>query len=192
MYGSKDFMRRAHADGFTRRDCLRLGVASAASLLSLPALAKVARPGQERSLSLHNTHTGEDVSTVYWAAGDYIHSSLQDINTLLRDHRSGEIFPMDTDLLDLLYVLQQQVGSRKAYQIISGYRSPQTNAALRSKSGGVAKRSYHMKGKAIDIRLPGCDLKQLHRAALDIKAGGVGYYPESGFIHVDVGPLRSW
>jgi uncharacterized protein YcbK (DUF882 family) len=145
-----------------------------------------------RALSLYNTHTSEDVSTVYWAEGDYVHSGLQDINTLLRDHRSGEIHPIDTDLLDLLYVLQQQVGSHKAYQIISGYRSPQTNATLRNKSSGVAKRSYHMQGKAIDVRLPGCDLKQLHRAALDIKAGGVGYYPGSDFIHVDVGPRRSW
>jgi uncharacterized protein YcbK (DUF882 family) len=191
MFGSKDFMRRTQAAGLTRRDCLRLGVASATSLLALPVMAK-STPVQERTLSLYNTHTGEDVSTVYWAAGDYIKSGLQDINTLLRDHRSGDIYPIDTDLLDLLYVLQQQVGNRKAYQIISGYRSPKTNATLRNSSAGVARRSYHMQGKAIDIRLPGCDLKQLHRAALDIKAGGVGYYPGSDFIHVDVGPRRSW
>ncbi|MDH3979774.1 MAG: DUF882 domain-containing protein [Gammaproteobacteria bacterium] len=175
----------------TRRDCLRLGVASATSLLALPVLAK-STPAQERALSLYNTHTGENVSAAYWAEGGYIRTGLQDINTLLRDHRSGEIHPIDTDLLDLLYVMQQQVGSRKAYQIISGYRSPQTNAELRNKGGGVARRSYHMQGMAIDIRLPGCDLSQLHKAALDIKAGGVGYYPGSDFIHVDVGPQRSW
>jgi uncharacterized protein YcbK (DUF882 family) len=184
-------MRQAQVAGLGRRDFLCLGAASAASLLAPPVLAKSGAV-QERTLSLYNTHTGEDVSTVYWAAGDYINSGLQDVNTLLRDHRSGDIYPIDPDLLDLLYVLQQQVGGRKAYQVISGYRSPRTNAALSSSSAGVAKRSYHMQGKAIDIRLPGCDLKQLHRAALEIKAGGVGYYPGSDFIHVDVGPRRSW
>jgi len=117
---------------------------------------------------------------------------LRDINTVLRDHRSGDVYPIDTDLLDLLFALQATVGSRKAYEVISGYRSPATNASLRNTSSGVAKRSYHMQGKAIDIRLPGCDLEQLHTAALSIKAGGVGYYPGSDFIHVDVGPLRSW
>jgi uncharacterized protein YcbK (DUF882 family) len=191
MFWSKDLMRQAQVAGLRRRDFLCLGAASAASLLAPPVLAKSGAV-QERTLSLYNTHTGEDVSTVYWAAGDYINSGLQDVNTLLRDHRSGDIYPIDPDLLDLLYVLQQQVGGRKAYQVISGYRSPRTNAALSSSSAGVAKRSYHMQGKAIDIRLPGCDLKQLHRAALEIKAGGVGYYPGSDFIHVDVGPRRSW
>ncbi len=191
MFGSKDLVRQAQAAGLRRRDFLCLGAASAAAMLAPPVLAK-SGPVQERTLSLYNTHTGEDVSTVFWAAGDYINSGLQDINTLLRDHRSGDIYPIDPDLLDLLYVLQQQVGSRKVYQVISGYRSPRTNAALSSSSAGVAKRSYHMQGKAIDIRLPGCDLKQLHRAALEIKAGGVGYYPGSDFIHVDVGPRRSW
>jgi uncharacterized protein YcbK (DUF882 family) len=191
MFGSKDLMRHKQAAGQGRRDFLRLGLSGAASMLALPALAKSSR-AQERNLSLYNTHTGENVSSVYWAEGDYISSGLQDINTVLRDHRSGDVYPIDTELLDLLYVLQQQVGSRKAYQIISGYRSPKTNATLRSRSSSVAKRSYHMQGKAIDIRLPGCDLKQLHSAALKIKAGGVGYYPESDFIHVDVGPRRNW
>jgi uncharacterized protein YcbK (DUF882 family) len=191
MVGSKDLMRRAHIARLGRRDFLCLGVAATTSLLAAPVLARPS-PAQERALSLYNTHTGENTSTVYWAAGDYVPTGLQDINTILRDHRSGDIYPIDTDLLDLLYVLQQRVGSRKAYQVISGYRSPHTNASLRSKSAGVAKRSYHMQGKAIDIRLPGCDLKQLRSAALDIKAGGVGYYPGSDFIHVDVGPRRSW
>lgn len=191
MFRSRDLMLHKQKTGLGRRDFLRLGVASTATMLALPVLAKSGSQ-QERTLSLHNTHTGENASSVYWAAGDYIDSGLQDINSILRDHRTGEIYPIDTDLLDLLYVLQQQVGCRKAYQIISGYRSPQTNAALRSSSTGVARRSYHMQGKAIDIRLPGCNLRQLHSAALGIKAGGVGYYPDSDFIHVDVGPQRSW
>lgn len=184
-------MRHKQAASHGRRDFLCLGLASAASMLALPAQAKFG-PAQERTLSFYNTHTGENVSSVYWTAGDYISDGLQDINNVLRDHRTGDIYPIATDLLDLLYVLQQQVGSRKAYQIISGYRSPKTNAALRSSSNGVARRSYHVQGKAIDIRLPGCDLKKLHSAALEIKAGGVGYYPGSDFIHVDVGPRRNW
>ena len=191
MYESKDPDRRALLATVKRRDFLRIGALSTATLLVAPAFAGT-RPAHERRLSFHNTHTGENLAATYWAEGGYIDSELQDINTLLRDHRSGDIYPIDTALLDLLYVLQSTVGSHKAYQVISGYRSPATNASLRNKSTGVAKRSYHMQGKAIDIRLPGCELKQLHTAALSIKAGGVGYYPGSDFIHVDVGPRRSW
>jgi uncharacterized protein YcbK (DUF882 family) len=189
MSTSKDAARQLAVT--TRRDFLRLGALTSASLLVPPAFA-AARPVPERRLSFHNTHTGENLAATYWAEGDYVESELHDIDTLLRDHRSGDVHPIDTDLLDLLYVLQSTVGSRKAFQVISGYRSPETNATLRSRSSGVAKRSYHMQGKAIDIRLPGCDLKRLHTAALSIKAGGVGYYPGSDFIHVDTGPQRSW
>ncbi len=191
MYESKDPARRALLANIKRRDFLRIGALTTAALLAPRAFAG-SKPAHERRLSLQNTHTGENLSATYWAEGDYLDSELQDINTLLRDHRSGDIHPIDTELLDLLYVLQSTVGSRRAYQVISGYRSPKTNATLRNKSSGVAKRSYHMQGKAIDIRLPGCDLKQLHTAALSLKAGGVGYYPGSDFIHVDVGPQRSW
>ncbi|MGB5473838.1 MAG: DUF882 domain-containing protein [Gammaproteobacteria bacterium] len=191
MYESKDRARQVLLASVKRRDFLRIGVLAGTALLVHPAFAGT-KPAHERRLSLHNTHTGEDLAATYWAEGDFIDSELQDINTLLRDHRSGDIHPIDTDLLDLLYVLQSTVGSRKAFEVISGYRSPATNATLRNKSSGVARRSYHMQGKAIDIRLPGCDLKQLHTAALSIKAGGVGYYPGSDFIHVDVGPQRSW
>ena len=99
---------------------------------------------------------------------------------------------MDPKLLDLLYVLQQVTGISGAFHIIFGYRSPQTNQKLRTKSGGVAKRSLHMQGKAIDIRLPGCELKHLRDAALSLKAGGVGYYAKSDFIHVDTGRVRRW
>lgn len=174
-----------------RRDFLRFGAGTAAVLLASPVAAKISHQ-HERSLSFHHTHTGETASAVYWAEGGYLKSGLKEINTILRDHRSGEVYNMDAKLLDLLYVLQSQVGSNSAYEIISGYRSPATNASLRKKSSGVAKRSYHMQGKAIDVRLPGCDLKQLHHAALALKGGGVGYYPGSDFIHVDVGPVRRW
>ena len=191
MHESKDPARRSTPAGIRRREFLRLGAVTTTALLASPVFAG-SRAAGERRLGFHNTHTGENLSATYWADGGYIDTELQDINILLRDHRSGDIHPIATDLLDLLFVLQSTVGSSKAYQVISGYRSPATNAALRDSSSGVAKHSYHMQGKAIDIRLPGCDLKRLHAAALSVRAGGVGYYPASDFIHVDVGPRRSW
>ena len=99
---------------------------------------------------------------------------------------------MDTKLFDQMYLLQQTTGVNGSFQIISAYRSPATNEKLRAKSNGVAKRSLHMQGRAIDIRLPGCDLKNLRNAALDLKAGGVGYYAKSNFIHIDTGRVRRW
>ena len=189
---SKDSDRRiVRPHAMRRRDFLRLGTTATATLLASPVLAGTRSPA-ERQLAFKNTHTGEGVSTVYWAAGDYISDGLAEINDVLRDHRTDEIHPIDTKLLEMLFLLQAKTGSRQAYEVISGYRSPATNAALRNKSSGVAKRSFHMRGKAIDIRLPGIELKNLQQAALDLRAGGVGYYPGSGFIHVDVGPTRSW
>jgi uncharacterized protein YcbK (DUF882 family) len=146
----------------------------------------------ERRVSLHNLHTGEQINQPYWMQGNYLPDSLASINTVLRDHRSGEVYPIDPALLDLLSALQQRIGSRQGYEVISGYRSPASNALLHSKSSGVAKRSLHMQGKAIDIRLPGTQLAQLHRAAKEIKSGGVGLYTGSNFIHVDTGRVRYW
>jgi uncharacterized protein YcbK (DUF882 family) len=175
----------------SRRDFLRLGTGVAAGLLCPAAVASL-RVQPERSLAFYNTHTGESSLTVYWAAGEYLEDGLREINTVLRDHRADETYPMDRNLLDLLTALQAEVNCRNAFHVISGYRSPATNASLRGKSSGVARRSYHMQGKAIDIRLPGCAHADLHKAALALKAGGVGNYAASDFIHVDVGPVRRW
>jgi uncharacterized protein YcbK (DUF882 family) len=181
----------ASTGAVSRRDFLRLGTGIAAGLLCSSAVASLgAQP--ERTLAFYNTHTGESLQTVYWAAGKYLEDSLQEINGILRDHRANEIYPMDRNLLDLLTALQAEVNCRNAFHVISGYRSPATNASLRGKSSGVARRSYHMQGKAIDIRLPGCALADLHKAALSLKGGGVGSYAASDFIHVDVGPVRRW
>ena len=188
----KDVMRQDRGAVCSRRQFLRAGSGIAASLL-LPATGFArAASHRERTLSFYNTHTDERLKTCYWAEGDYLPEGLQEINTILRDHRTGDIHDMDRDLVDLLYLLQNQVESKQTFQIISGYRSPKTNAMLNKKSSGVAKRSYHMQGMAIDIRLNGCDLKQLHKAAVSLKAGGVGYYPSPDFIHVDVGRVRQW
>jgi len=191
MFWLKDVGRQPQAVSCNRREFLRIGSGVAAALM-LPASMARAASHSERSLSFYNTHTGEQLKTCYWAEGDYLQDGIQEINQILRDHRTGDVYDMDQGLFDLLYLLQTRVESRQTFQIISGYRSPKTNAMLNKKSKGVAKRSYHMQGKAIDIRLNGCDLKQLHKAALSLKAGGVGYYPSSDFIHVDVGRVRRW
>ncbi len=160
--------------------------------LPLAGLAGVATQG-ERILTMQNLHTGERTSSVYWAEGEYLQEGLADLNHLLRDHRRDESHAMDPQLLDQLYALQRQLGGGKTpFHVISGYRSPASNAQLRASSSGVAKRSLHMLGKAIDIRLPGHDLHRVHKAALQLRAGGVGYYPKSDFIHVDTGRVRSW
>ena len=180
----------------SRRNFLKTATGTAALLLAPSVLAKSAQPKlvqpAERVLRLQNLHTGESLKATYWAEGRYIAEELTALNRVLRDHRSNETYAMDQHLFDMLYLLQQQLASNGTYHVISGYRSPQTNAMLNSKSSGVARRSLHMQGRAIDIRLPGVELKHLRQAALDLKAGGVGYYPRSGFIHVDTGRTRFW
>ena len=175
----------------SRRNFLKLSFGAAASLIA-PAAFSALNLKEERQLRFYHLHTGEKLTATYWAEGNYINTELSAINHVLRDFRSGDIATMDKQLLDLLYVLQQKVEKDGPYHIISAYRSPQTNAALRSNSKGVAKRSLHLQAKAIDIRLPGVELKHLRRAALDLHAGGVGYYPKSNFIHVDTGRPRFW
>lgn len=174
-----------------RRQVLRLGVAGLAGALSTPALARL-RPAGERDLAFYNLHTEEKLHTTYWAGGEWNPDGLREIDTILRDFRTGEITTVDRDLLDVLYRLSRNVGARQPFHVISGYRSPKTNATLASQSNGVAKRSLHMRGKAIDVRLPGIPLAELRRAAVAMKAGGVGYYPKSDFIHIDTGRVRYW
>ncbi len=158
--------------------------------MSSPLLALAA--GENRTLAFRHTHTGERETVTYWRDGEYQVDSLQILDRLLRDHRTGESTRMDRALLDMLYQLQQAVGASGEFEIISAYRSPKTNEMLRNKSGRVAKRSLHMQGRAIDIRLCGCDLKTLRDRAVAMEAGGVGYYPKSNFIHLDTGRFRSW
>jgi len=173
-----------------RRRFLQLGLGLSATL-ALPTV--FARSGlADRKLALHNLHTGESINATYWAEGEYQSSELAAINRILRDHRTGDVMKMDPKLVNLLHLLHDSVDGKKPFDVISGYRSPITNANLQKTSSGVAKKSFHMRGKAIDLALPGRDLAKLRSAALAINAGGVGYYPKSGFIHVDTGPIRSW
>jgi uncharacterized protein YcbK (DUF882 family) len=175
-----------------RRSFLK-GSVALASAFSLPALARTAQaaPG-ERILRLYNTHTGETVRSVFWAEGQFIPDALQDINKVLRDHRNNKIAPIDPQLLVLLNEVSAKFGDNQLVHVISGYRSPESNAKLRANSSGVAKHSMHMDGKAIDIRLPGRDLAQLRKAAMAMRGGGVGYYPDSQFVHMDTGRVRYW
>jgi uncharacterized protein YcbK (DUF882 family) len=177
-----------------RRRVLAFGLGAAALAVSplKGALAALPQSGS-RALGLVNTHTNEKITATYWRDGVYDNGALKDINYVLRDHRSGEIAPMDPNLLDLLVELHRRTGSRKAFEVISGYRSPKTNAVLAAASGGgVAKRSLHMDARAIDIRLRDVALGELRQAALGMKAGGVGYYKRSDFVHVDTGRVRQW
>lgn len=170
-----------------------LGLGAAAALTLAPGLA-LARDWSApiRSLAFLNLHTGERLKTTYWTGGDYVPGALDEINHILRDFVVNEVAQMDVRLLDLLVALRAKMQSTEPFEIISGYRSPKTNAALRAKSNGVAKNSLHMRAMAIDIHLPGRDLASLRTAAMDLQMGGVGYYPSSNFIHVDVGPVRHW
>lgn len=176
----------------TRRHLLAAGAAFVAlPTLALPRRARAAQ-GPVRTLSFLHTHTGEALSLVYAAGGSYVTEALARINWLLRDFRNGETRPIDPELLDRLHTLAEVTGTRGPYEVISGYRSPETNAALRRHRGGVASHSLHLEGRAIDIRLPDVPLPDLRDAALSLRAGGVGYYADSRFVHVDTGRLRRW
>ena len=176
----------------TRRQFL-LGAAALGALACQPAFANIPlEVSPPRELALKNLHTGESVKAVYWENGQYQTEALLAINHTLRDHRSNEVQQLDLKLLDLLCELQNQTANNQAWEVISAYRSQATNDKLRKTSSGVARKSFHCLGKAMDVRLPGTSLKHLHQAALATKSGGVGYYPKSGFIHVDTGPVRRW
>jgi uncharacterized protein YcbK (DUF882 family) len=174
----------------SRRIFLRHSGLAVAGLALAPKLAWTS--GAERRLSFLHTHTGERLSVAYAVGERYLADGLKRVNHVLRDFRSGEAFPIDPALLDLLHRLSQTTGTASPFHVISGFRSPGTNAMLRSRSNGVAGRSLHMTGKAVDIRLPGVTLTQLRDAATALRRGGVGFYPESDFVHVDTGRVRSW
>jgi uncharacterized protein YcbK (DUF882 family) len=178
------------AAGTGRRRFLGLTAAAAVTALAFPAAAarRLIRP---RSVSFHNLHTGEALNTVYWADGRYLPDAMRRIDWLLRDHRTDDVRPIDPRLLDLLVELQARLRAPR-FDVISGYRSPETNAMLASLSDGVAQNSRHLQGKAIDIRVPGRRLKQVRATAMALYGGGVGYYPHSDFVHLDTGPVRHW
>lgn len=194
----KDRERNSFAgESLSRRRFIGLGAAALALpvLSRIPAFALNAPAGPlppDRGLSFFNTHTGESVSAEYCRDGCLVPASLDEINHILRDHRTGEVRDIDVQLLDLLHTLSQKACPGRTFHVISGYRSPTTNASLRANGSGVAARSLHLDGRAIDIRVPGLALRELYRGAVALKSGGVGIYPASDFVHVDVGRVRTW
>ena len=175
-----------------RRSFLKCSAALAASSTFPQIIHASTERSSERTLEFINLHTDETLRCCYWANGEYDPRGLNEINHILRDHRANEVNEIDTSLIDLLHILHETTDSKAPFHIISGYRSPHTNEKLRNQSNGVAKRSLHMQGKAIDIRLPDVELTRLRDTAISLQAGGVGYYAKSNFIHVDIGRPRSW
>lgn len=173
-----------------RRRFVRLGIAGAVALLA--PTRRAAAEFEARTLAFHNLHTGEFVRATYWAAGRYLREGLSQIDRLLRDHRTNAVHPIDRGLLALLGDLHGRLDTREHFEVISGYRSPATNATLVSTTSGVSPTSLHVVGMAIDIRVPGRPLRAVRDAAKTLRAGGVGYYPDSDFVHVDVGRVRYW
>lgn len=181
--------QQSFSTGLNRRSFIlgSLGVA-AAGFSVIPA----ARANQARRLSFYHTHTGQQLRLTYAEDGQHVPQALDEINDFLRDFRTGKSHPIDPQLLDVLYQLRQKAGGRGTFEIISAYRSPETNDMLRANSSGVAQGSLHMQGKAIDVRLRGVSTHELREHALSLGFGGVGYYRDSDFIHVDTGRVRFW
>jgi len=177
----------------TRRDLLALGLVTAAStIFPLKARAVSEKISSQKELFLYNVYTKENINTVYWKDGMYLPDELARINHIFRDIRSGKEREININLLDLLFEVKEQLKSEDPFHVMSGYRTPKSNAMLRKRKKGVAKNSLHMYGKAVDISIPGYSLRGIRKAAMKLRAGGVGYYPRSKFLHLDVGEVRYW
>lgn len=186
----------------SRRNFLGMGAFATLGALVLPAFSNevmaaafnqgTVTGGASRRISFRNTHTNESFSGVYRIGNKYLPDAFDRINHVMRDHRTGETFPIDPRVMDIIYSVHQITGQTTPYDVLSGYRCPESNAGLRKNSGGVAKNSLHMTGQAIDLRMPGYSTARLRDIAKSLKAGGVGYYSRSNFVHMDSGGVRSW
>ncbi len=185
----------------TRRSFISMGSKAALGTLMVPAVAspvmaavfsngKVTRGA--RRISFRNQHTGETFSGVYRVGDKYLPDAFERINVVLRDFRSNEVFPIDPRVIDIIYTVHEMTSNAEPYEVLSGYRCPKTNAMLREASGGVAKNSLHMTGQAIDLRMPGYSTTRIRDLAKKLRAGGVGYYAKSDFVHMDCGDIRHW
>lgn len=181
-----------------RRTFLKSGLTlSAAAVLSVgaatPALALPS--GGEYRIALRNAHTNESFVGTYRVGNKYLPQAFERINYVLRDFRVNEVFPIDPRVIDIIAIVHKMTGSREPYSVLSGYRTPKTNAMLREGGGkrsGVAKQSLHMSGQAIDVRMTNTNISRIRDLAKKLHAGGVGYYPRSGFVHMDSGDFRTW
>lgn len=164
------------------------------SLASFATVGQGTLASEARELSFYHTHTGKRLNVVYWEDGRFVDTALEEINHFLSDFRTGDVVEMDHELLDLIYDVRDALGGEGTYQIISAYRSPKTNEMLRNRSAssGVASKSQHLLGKAIDVRLEGVATTELRDTAIRLQRGGVGYYEASDFVHMDTGRVRRW
>jgi uncharacterized protein YcbK (DUF882 family) len=161
--------------------------------LPSPVIAATKMPGEGAyKVSFRNAHTGDSFNGVYRVGNKYLPEAFDRINYVLRDFRTGEDYPIDPRSIDILYLVQRKTGRNAPLEVLSGYRSPRTNNMLRNASSGVARNSLHMTGQAIDFRMGGYSTMRLRDIAIDLRAGGVGYYPRSDFVHVDTGKVRHW
>ncbi|WP_188816058.1 YcbK family protein [Frigidibacter albus] len=180
--------------GVSRRGIL--GVFAATALVAAPtysnAFGFLRGAGDVRRIKMYSGRTGESLDTIYWLDGDYIPEALAEINHFMRDWRNDQTISVDARTIDIAAASHRLMGVSEPYMMLSGYRSPATNNMLRSRSGGVAKNSLHMKGQAADLRLTSRSVSQIYKAAAACRAGGVGRYSRSNFVHMDCGPVRTW
>lgn len=173
-----------------------LGVFAATTVAAAPVMANafgfLRGSGDIRRIRMYNGRTGESIDTVYWVDGKYIREALNEINIFMRDWRTGTAIGIDPRAIDVAAASHRLLQTNEPYMMLSGYRSPQTNAMLRRRSSGVARNSLHMTGKAADLRLKSRSVNQMFQAAVSCKAGGVGKYSRSNFVHMDCGQVRSW
>lgn len=187
-------MANMTSNGITRRGLL--GVFAATAVIAAPsysnAFSLLKGAGDIRRVRMYSGRTGESMDTIYWIEGEYIPEALKEINYFMRDWRNDAVVKMDPRNVDIVAATHRLLDVNEPYLLLSGYRSPATNAMLRSKSRGVAKNSLHMKGQAADLRLKSRSVKQMAKAAEACSAGGVGHYYGSNFVHMDCGPIRTW
>ena len=179
---------------FSRRGIL--GVFAATTVAAAPVMANafgvVRGAGNYRRIRMYSGRTGESIDTVYWVDGKYVRDALNEINIFMRDWRTGQVIGIDPRTVDIAAASHRLLQTNEPYMMLSGYRSPKTNAMLRARSGGVARNSLHMSGKAADLRLKSRSVNQMYKAASACRAGGVSKYSSSNFVHMDCGPLRTW
>ena len=186
---TRRMIRSTYTGGLSRRQILRTGtLLIATGLFPSPGWSH----DTKRSLDLYNALTGETIEVAYWVKGEYVPEALKALNHFLRDPHNGKVTEIDPGLFDFIYDIASKLDVKDTINVISGYRSPATNDRLRRRNSAAAKGSFHVKGKAVDVRIPGHSTKSVRQVALDLKQGGVGYYPRSGYVHIDTGPVRSW
>ncbi len=178
-----------------RRNFLKFGLAGVVASMVPMISAGTAEASNNYAtwkIAFRHSHTGESFSGVYRVGNKYLPEAFERLSYVMRDFRTNEVFPMDPRAIDILSVIHRKIGAMDPFETLSGYRSPKTNSMLRHETSGVASNSFHMYGQAVDVRIPGYSTDKIRKIALSLKAGGVGYYPRSDFVHVDTGKVRTW